>query len=149
MVLNLFPPATHLGLFRNSQLTWTRFLDFRLQNQVFSKKKPRHSSVDRLRNTGLYRLLNYSSLLKLKIYLSLCSFTMRVFRLTYLSCFRKCREQKNFFSLRRRYCGIPLISLISRDVFTKREKSAILFRFCFFFSSEGRQVLKLPHYSVY
>ena len=40
--------------------------------------------------------------------------------------------RKRFFSIRRHNCGMPQISLISTDIFTKREKSAILLHFCFF-----------------
>ena len=40
---------------------------------------------------------------------------------------------RNFFSLQRQNCGMPQISLILTDIFTKREKSVILFYFCFFF----------------
>ena len=44
-------------------------------------------------------------------------------------------SKKNFFSLRLRghNCDISQISLISTDIFTKKEKTAILFYFCFFF----------------
>ena len=63
---------------------------------------------------------------------------MRVFRLTenkpILLVLAKVTNKKKFFSsLQRHNCGIPQISLISTDIFTKREKSAILFQFFFFF----------------
>ena len=67
---------------------------------------------------------------------------MRVFRLTekkslYLVLRNVGSKKKVFFSLRCHNCGIPQISLISTDIFTKREKSAILFHFCFFFYLKG------------
>ena len=49
--------------------------------------------------------------------------------------------RENFFSTK------PQISLISRDIFAKREKRSILLHFCFFFLSEEGN-LKLPHWRV-
>ena len=48
-------------------------------------------------------------------------------------------EVRKFFleSLRCHNCDMPQISLISTDILTKREKSAILFRFCFFYYLKG------------
>ena len=75
---------------------------------------------------------NYLPLQKLKINSLLCSYTMRVFRLTenkpinmYMS---NVGSKKNLFSLRRHCCGMPQISLISTNIFTIRDKSAILIR---------------------
>ena len=46
--------------------------------------------------------------------------------------------RKNFFLVYDfTICGMPQISLISTDIFTKNEKSTILFHFCFYYLKGG------------
>ena len=67
---------------------------------------------------------------------------MRVFRLRekisiYLVLANVGSKKVFFFSVQRRNCGMSHISLISTDISTKSQKSALLLHFSFFFYMKG------------